>query len=157
MRIANKHAISGLLTAILLTIGGIAIHAHAGHGDGMHNGNRHSITGSPTQLAQRARDLGEHICEIIKAVSDCAVTPAADAAFNELKAMQGSYQQDQERLHEILTSASFDRDEFNRIQNAQAKAIQASATRYMQFLADAANTLTPEQRQMFSRKGHAGS
>ena len=159
MQFANKSLIAGLLTGILLTIGGFGIYAHAGHSDGhdMHNDNRLSTTGSPDELAKRTRSLGEHICETIKAASDCPVTPVADEAVKALSGMQDNYQHGQERMHELLTSADFDRDGFSQIQTAQAQAIQASAMRYMQFLADAAAALTPEQRQMFSRKGPAGS
>lgn len=153
MQFTNKHAFLGLLSGALLALAGVAIHAHAGNGT--ENSNRLSITGSPDELAQRARELGQHICENIKAIADCPVTPAADKAFNELNAMQDGYQQGQRRMHELLTSATFDRNEFDRVQNGQAQAVQASATRYLQFLADAATALTPEQRQMFSHKGHA--
>ncbi|MFZ2235700.1 MAG: hypothetical protein WAV67_04905, partial [Dokdonella sp.] len=86
----------------------------------------------------------------------CPVTPAADGAFNELSAMQDSFQTGQARMHELLTSANFDPGEFARIQTQQAQAVQMSAARFMQFLADAATALTPEQRQMFSRKAPAG-
>ena len=157
MRFANKYATTGLLTGVLLSIGGIGIYAHAGHSDGhdMRNDNRLSITGSPDELARRARDLGMHICENIKAATDCPVASAADEAFKELSAMQVTYQHGQQHMHAVLTSANFDRGEFARIQNEQAQTIQSSATRYLQFLADAAAALTSEQRQMFSRKGHA--
>lgn len=156
MRFANKHVIFGVLTGILLSVGSIGIYAHAGHGEGhdAHNANRLSITGSPGELAQRARDLGQHICETIKAASACPVTPTADEAFTALSAMQDAYQQGQERMHELLTSTNFDRSAFTPVQAGQAQAVQASTTRYLQFLADAATALTPEQRQMFSRKGH---
>lgn len=159
MRIANKHAIPGLLITLVLAAGGVAAYAHGGdgHGLGMHNDSRLSITGSPDELAQRARDLGQHICETIKAASNCPVTPAADAAFNDLSSMQNSYQQDMQRMHEQLTSAAFDRSEFTRIQTGQAQTIQTSSTRYLQFLADSAAALTPEQRQLFSHKAHGGS
>ncbi|MCB1575398.1 MAG: Spy/CpxP family protein refolding chaperone, partial [Xanthomonadales bacterium] len=86
---------------------------------------------------------------------DCPVTPISEAAAKELDAMSASFQQGQQQLHDSLTAADFDRAGFARIQAGQAKAIGASATRYMQFLGDAAAALTPEQRQMFSRKGHA--
>ncbi len=154
MPFANKHAIAGLLAGILITFAGFAIYAHAGDSEGhaMHKGNRLSTTGSPDELAQRARSLGEHICENIKAVSDCPVTAAANEAFNDLTAMQEGYQQGQERMHTLLTSATFDRVEFTRIQTGQGQTIENSTTRYMQFLGDAAATLTAEQRQMFSRK-----
>lgn len=157
MHFANKHVISGLLGGIVLAVGGVAVYAHAGHGDGhgMHHSQRLSTTGSPAELAERARELGQHICENIKAATNCPVTPAADLAFNELGAMQDSYQHGQQRMHEMLTSASFDRNQFSQVQTEQAQAVQASTTRYLQFLADAAAALTPEQRQMFSHKEHA--
>ncbi len=161
MRFANKQTIFGVATGILLSVGGIGIYAHAGHGDshelhGAQKNNQLSITGSPAELAQRAHDLGQHICETIKAASDCPVTPAADKAFTALTAMQDRYQQGQERMHALLTSAIFDSSAFTSIQGEQAQAVQAGTTRYLQFLADAATALTPEQRQMFSRKGHDG-
>lgn len=156
MNLANNKTITALVAGILLSAGAVGIYAHAGSADvqPMHSENRTSITGTPQQLAQRARDLGEHICGNIKALTDCPVTAAADAAFNELSGMQDDYQRGQERLHEALTSANFDSNAFTRIQTAQALAIQTSATRYMQFLADASTALTAEQRQMFSRKRH---
>lgn len=157
MQFAKKHAISGLLTGVALAIGGVAAYAHGGDGHGMHSSNRLSIAGSPTELAERARELGQHICENIKAAADCPVTPAADQAFADLSAMQDGFQQGQKRMHEALTSASFDRNQFSQIQAEQAHAVQASTTRYLQFLADAASALTPEQRQMFSHTGHQGS
>lgn len=70
--------------------------------------------------------------------------------------MQDDYQHDQERMHALLTSANIDRNSLVQIQAAQAHAIQTSAMRYMQFLAETAAVLTPEQRQMFSRKRPAG-
>ena len=158
MQSAKLHAFAGLLAGVLLTVVGVGIQAHA-HGSERHNqnnDNRASITGNPEELAQRARDLGEHICANIKAVSNCPVTPAADEAVKALSAMQDGYQDGQARMHELLTSANFDRSEFARVQTQQAQAVQLSAARYMQFLADAATALTPEQRQMFSRKPPAG-
>lgn len=157
MRIANKQTVYGMLTGILLSVGGIGIYAHAGdgHGHDTHNANRLSITGSPAELAQRARDLGQHICETIKAASACPITPVANEAFTTLSAMQNTYQQGQQRMHAALTSADFDRGAFTSIQTEQAQAVQTSTSRYLQFLADAAAALTPEQRQMFSQKGHA--
>jgi periplasmic protein CpxP/Spy len=158
MKIANKSLLSGLVVVALVAMGGLAVHAHEGHpnGEGMHGGNRHSITGSPEELSQRAHELGEHICANIKASTDCPVTPISDKAVSDLDAMQEAYAQGQMQLHETLTAASVDRAAFDRIESAQAKAIEASATRYMEFLADAAASLTPEQRQMFSPKAHAG-
>ncbi len=158
MQFAKNHVFTRLLAGALLTLAGASIDAHA-HGSESHNSNndnRASITGSPEELAQRARQLGEHVCANIKAASNCPVTPAADAAFIELSAMQDSFQTGQARMHELLTSANFDRSEFARVQTQQAQAVQLSAARYMQFLADAATALTPEQRQMFSRKPPAG-
>ncbi len=161
MRFANKQVLFGVVTGVLLSVGAIGIYAHAGHGEGhdmhgAHANNQLSITGSPAELAQRARDLGQHICATIKVASDCPVTPAADNAFTALNAMQDAYQHGQERMHGLLTSASFDSGAFTSIQSEQAQAVQAGTTRYLQFLADAATALTPEQRQMFSRNGHAG-
>ena len=158
MQSAKLHAFAGLLAGVLLTVVGVGIQAHA-HGSERHNqnhDNRASITGNPEELAQRARDLGEHICANIEAVSNCPVTPAAEEAVKDLNAMQDGYQDGQARMHELLTSANFDRSEFARVQTQQAQAVQLSAARYMQFLADAAAALTPEQRQMFSRKPPAG-
>jgi Spy/CpxP family protein refolding chaperone len=157
MKIANKSLLSGLVVVALVAIGGLAVHAHEGHphGEGIHGGNRHSIAGSPEELSQRAHELGEHICANIQAATNCPVTPIGDKAASDLGAMQEAYAQGQIQLHETLTAASFDRTEFVRIQTAQAKAIKASATRYMEFLADAAASMTPEQRQMFSPKAHA--
>lgn len=162
MRFANKQVLFGVLTGILLSVGGIGIYAHAGHGEGhgmhgVHADNQLSITGSPAELAQRARDLGQHICETIKVAFDCPVTPAADSAFAALSAMQATYQQGQQQMHGLLTSTNFDSSAFASIQSQQAQAVQAGTTRYLQFLADAATALTPEQRQMFSRNGHDGS
>lgn len=158
MQSAKLHAFAGLLAGVLLTVVGIGIQAHA-HGSELHNRNtenRASITGSPGELAQRARDLGEHICANIQSVSNCSVTPAADEAVKDLNAMQDGYQDGQARMHELLTTATFDRSEFVHVQTQQAHSVQLSAARYMQFLADAATALTPEQRQMFSRKAPAG-
>lgn len=159
MRFANKKALLGVVTGILLSVGGIGLYAHAGDGHDMHGApanNRLSITGSPAELAQRARDLGQHICETIKAASDCPVTPVADKAYSALSAMQDAYQQGQEQMHALLTSANFDPGAFASIQSKQVQAVQAGSTRYLQFLADAATALTGEQRQMFSRNGHDG-
>lgn len=157
MQFAKKHAISGLLTGILVTLVGIGPYAHAGsrssHGECNHN--QRSITGSPAELAQRARQLAEHVCENLQAATDCPVTPAVNTAVTALNAMQDGYQLGQGRMNALLTSAHFDQREFAQIQAQQARAIQASAMRYMQFLADAATALTPEQRQMFSRAAHS--
>ena len=158
MRFAKKHVFAGLLTGAVITAAVLGIHAHA-HGSEGHNpndDNRASITGSPEELAQRARDLGEHICANIKAVGNCSVIPIAEEAAKELSAMQGSYHNGQAHMHELLTSADFDRRGFASLQTAQAHSVQLSAARYMQFLGDAATALTPEQRQMFSRKAPAG-
>lgn len=158
MKSAKRYTFAGLLAGTLLSAVGMGIYAHASdsHGQHGHNDNRAAVTGSPEELAQRAHDLGEHICANIKSVSNCPVTPAADKAVNDLNAMQDGYQEGQARMHELLTSASFRRNEFAQVQTQQAQAVQASASRYMQFLADAAASLTAEQRQMFSRKEPAG-
>jgi Spy/CpxP family protein refolding chaperone len=157
LKIANKSLLSGLVVVALVAIGGLAVQAHEGHphAEGMRGGNRLSITGSPEELSQRAHELGEHICATIKAATDCPVTPISDKAANDLGAMQASYAQGLTQMHKSLTAASFDRAEFDRIQSSQAKAIETSATRYLLFLADAAASLTPEQRQMFSPNAHA--
>ena len=157
MKFVNNKLSLGLLVGALVGVGGTGLYAHAGHmqGHAMHEHGRHSVAGSPDELAQRARELGEHVCATIKATLDCPVTPISEVAAKELDAMSASFQQGQEQLHDSLTAADFDRAGFARIQAGQAKAIGASATRYMQFLGDAAAALTPEQRQMFSRKGHA--
>lgn len=158
MKFANKHLLSTLLIGVVVAIGAVAVHAHEKHanGEGMHDANRTSITGSPEELSLRARELGEHICANIKAAANCPITPISDKAANELNAMQAAYAQGQSQLHETLTAASLDRGALEQIQSGQAKAIQESALRYMQFLGDAAAALTPDQRQMFSRKGHHG-
>ena len=157
MKFANKHLFSGLLIGAVVVIGGLAAYAHEGnqHGEGMSGENLHSMTGSPEELSQRTRELSEHICETIKVSSDCPVTPISDKAATELGAMQASYAEGQGRLHEALTAANFDRATFDQVQAEQANAIQASEVRYMQFLGDTAASLTPAQRQLFSRNGHA--
>lgn len=157
MNFVNKPAISGLLAGILLTVSGMGSYARAGSSGGhdMCNDDLRSITGSPAELAQRTRKLGEHVCQNIQVATDCPVTPAVDAAVKALNAMQGGYQDGQGRMHELLTSANFDRVEFNHIQTQQAQAVLAGTTRYMQFLADAATALTPEQRQLFSHGDHS--
>ena len=124
MHIAKNYASAGLLAGVLLTVAGVGSYAYA-HGPEHHdarNDNRASITGSPDELALRARDLGEHICANIKAASNCPVTPAADAAAKDLSAMQAGYQDGQARMHGLLTSANFDRDEFALLQTRQAPA-----------------------------------
>lgn len=158
MKFANKHLFSGLLIGTVVVIGGLAVHAHEGpsHGEGMHGSNLHSMTGTPDELSQRTHELSEHICATIKAATDCPVTPISDKAATELSAMQAPYAEGQGRLHEAMTAANFDRATFDQVQTEQANAIRASEVRYMQFLGDAAASLTPDQRQMFSRKGHAG-
>lgn len=157
MKFVDKKLSVGLLVGALMGVGGAGLYAHAGHmdGHGMRAHGRHSTTGSPEELAQRARELGEHVCATINATVDCPVTAISDEAANDLDAMSASFQHGQEQLHDSLTAANFDRAGFARIQAGQASAIEASAIRYMQFLADAAAALSPEQRQMFSRKGHA--
>lgn len=156
MKFVNKMLSLGLLVGALIGVGGAGLYAHAGHmqGHAMHEHSRHSVAGSPDELAQRARELGEHVCATIKASVDCPVTPISEAAAKELDAMSTSFQQGQEQLHDSLTAADFDRAGFARIQAGQAKAIEKGSTRYMQFLGEAAAALTPEQRQMFSRKGN---
>lgn len=158
MQSTKSYASAGLLAGILLTVTGVGSYAHA-HGperQDARNDNRAAITGSPEELALRASDLSEHICANIKAASNCPVTPAADAAVKDLSAMQAGYQEGQARMHGLLTSANFDRDEFAQLQTRQAEAVQAGASRYMQFLADAATALTPAQRQMFSHNAATG-
>ncbi len=158
MQSTKKFAFSALLAGIILGVAGVGIyaHAHGPEGHGSQSADQLSITGSPAELAQRARDLGQHICETIKAASTCPVTRAADEAFTALTAMQDNYQHGQEQIHAALTSANFDGVAFTPIQAEQAQEVQASTTRYLQFLADAATALTPEQRLMFSRKAPAG-
>lgn len=158
MQFHYNHLFSSLLIGGLMAIGGLAQHAHAGNSNGgdRPNGNRHSITGSPEQLSQRARELGEHICATIESAAVCPVAPISDQAANELSAMQAAYFQGQRQLHATLTPASFDRAEYERVQTVQARAIQAAVVRYMQFLGDTAAVLTPAQRQIFSPNGRRG-
>ena len=141
MQSNNKRLLSGLLIGAVVAIGGLAAYAHEGnpHGEGMHGGNFLSMTGSPEELGKRTHELGEHICETIKASTDCPVTPISDRAANELTAMQAPYAEGQGRLHDALTAANFDRAAFDHVQSEQANAIQAGEVRYMRFLGDAVN------------------
>ncbi|HQV72822.1 MAG: hypothetical protein WAR01_11335 [Dokdonella sp.] len=154
----DKRLLSGLLIGAVAVIGGFAAHAHEWHprGDGMQGGNFLSISGSPEELSKRTRELGEHICETIKPGTDCPVSSISDTAANELAAMQESFAEGQGRLHAALTTAKFDRTAVDQVQAAQATAIHAGEVRYLRFLGDAAASLTPNQRQLFSRNGHAG-
>ncbi len=108
------------------------------------------MTGSPSDLAERAHHLTRHICEVIDALEDCSLIPLGEAAARDLHAQQATFSEGQAQLHDSLVAIDFDRAAVDRIRDQLAMAIQVSTLRYSEFLADCSAVLTAEQRQRFA-------
>lgn len=135
-----------------VVLGGSAMAVH-GHGEAHAHGGPDrdllAISGSPAQLAERSERLAAHVCEVIEAGAECALTALAAEASGDLRSLQGSYQEGQQALHLALVGEASTLAQRDTIVAAQLAMIEHSSRRYLRFLGDAADSLSPEQKQRF--------
>ncbi|MBD8526878.1 hypothetical protein [Pseudomarimonas arenosa] len=147
-----RHMLMGTCCGLLLGGAAMAVHGHvhsAAH-SAPHDPDLLSITGSPSQLAGRAERLAAHVCEVIDAGADCRLVSTASTASAELLALQGEYSQGQRDLHLALVGGRASSEDRDQIVAAQLALVEQSSQRYLRFLADAADSLTPEQKRRFN-------
>lgn len=150
MKFQQWQTVFGSVLGVVLGGSAMAVHGHVdAHAHGGPDRDLLSISGSPAQLAERSERLAVHVCEVIEAGETCALTGLAAEASRDLQALQGRYQEGQQALHLALVSNASTAEERDATVAAQLAMIEHSSRRYLRYLADAADTLTPEQKQRF--------
>ena len=114
------------------------------HGHGMWN--------DPTRLDAGVERLVKHFAVEIDASDDqqAKLTVIAQAAAKDLLPLRETMRTAGQDATALLTAAKIDRSAIEQLRASQLQSMQLASTRLTQFLADAAEVLTVEQRQQLA-------
>lgn len=149
---SHSFSLYGIVAGVALAAFGVSAYAHM-HSEGHHGqagAGLTSLAGSPADLAERALQLGRHVCAQIESGASCALMPLAATAAADLHSEQAAYSSAMAELHSALLAAEFDRPGLDRLRERQADMLKAASLRYSQFLVDSAQALTPAQKAQFA-------
>ena len=145
--------LKGLLTGGLvgtLVAGGVGAFAqHDGHGHFWKAGCGHrQAMRDPGVMRERADFMVEWTLSRIDA-SDAQrseVKSVVQGAIEDLLQLRQEYESNRKAMMEALIQPEIDRDQLDRIRSAEVSLMERGSRRIVTALADAADTLTPEQR-----------
>lgn len=131
------------------------------HGPGMMGGGPFGRTFDPARAEQRADRMVRHLAVEIDASTEQQekLRAVVKAAVKDLVPLREKARAARERAHQLLTQPTVDRAAIEAFRAEQVAHVDAVSKRLSQALADAAEVLTPEQRQkigehMARRRGH---
>ena len=147
METRKRVLIGSLIAACILLAGGSLAVAH-----GM-GGMRHG-TMDPTEMAEHLQVHVAHVLDEVDATPEqkAQVKDIVAAATKDLEALHQQNGGIHKELHEIFTAPVIDRAKLETVRAAHMQALDAASKRCATALADAAEVLTPEQRQKLGEK-----
>jgi Spy/CpxP family protein refolding chaperone len=151
-------AIAGIVLAAGLT-GAVATRAASQHGFGPGHWHGHGMMGDrfggpidPARAADRADRMVRHLAIEIDATSEQQekLRAIVKSAVQDLVPLREKAQAARQQARQLLTQPTIDRAAIEAFRAQQVAQADAASKRLSQALADAAEVLTPEQRQKIS-------
>jgi Spy/CpxP family protein refolding chaperone len=145
---SKKRVILGSIIAACVVLAGGSALAFA-HGMG---GMRHGM--DPTEMAEHLQVHVQHVLDEVDATAEqkAQVKDIVAAATKDLEALHQQNGGIHKELHEIFTAPTIDRAKLETVRAGHMLALDAASKRCATALADAAEVLTPEQRQLLGEK-----
>ena len=162
-RFFQRAAIATVVAAVTAGLG-LKAFAHGGAGlHGWHHGGFMGGTHDPAKLEQHLDRALEHVYVDIEATEAQKqhITPIVKAAAHDMLAVRPQLADGHRRFLALLAQPTIDRAELEALRAEHIHLIEQSSRRLTEALADAAQALTPAQRQKLAehigrRKGHSG-
>lgn len=157
---------AAIVTAVTVVTAGIGFKAFA-HGGGGHHGWRHGgfmgATLDPAKLDRHLDRMLEHVYIEIEAteVQKQQLGPIVKAAARDLLPVHPQLDEGHRLAAELLSQPTVDRAQLETLRAGQVQLIEEASRRLTDALADAAQALTPAQRQRLAQhisrwRGHSG-
>ena len=144
----RRAGVFAAVAAVVTTVGGIGLHAHAHGGPGFRGG----LFGGPMDAAQmdeRVERMLKHLFVEINATPEQQqkLAPIVKQAARDLQPLHGQMQAARKQAVELMSAEQVDRAAIERLRAEQLQTADALSKRVTQALADAAEVLTPAQRK----------
>jgi Spy/CpxP family protein refolding chaperone len=140
----RRFGLVAIAATIAVVAGGALVYAHSGGG---HHG---PMSGNAEQHLEHVQAMLSKIgaSEAQKAQIDGILKPA----LADMKAAHEAHSAAFKQFHEAMTAPSIDRVRLESLRADLMKTLDATSTRLVTALSDAAEVLTPEQRAELARK-----
>jgi len=138
-----------LITAAVVLAAGSALALAHGMGGGWHHGGM-----GADEMAEHLQTHVRHVLDEVDATPEqkAQVKDIVAAATKDLQALHQQNGGIHKELHEIFTAPTIDRAKLESVRAAHMQALDTASKRCATALADAAEVLTPEQRQQLGEK-----
>ena len=144
-------------TAVFVIAGaiGATLWAHESMAQGPFGPAAHGMPGDGSHIAQMAA----HIEAAANATADqkAQIDALVAQATTDLKALHGQGVQFHQQLHAVLVQPTIDRAALESLRQAHMQVADQASKRLVQLMADVADVLTPEQRQLVVTKMQANA
>ena len=122
-----------------------AMHGMGMHGMGKHGG--HAMT--PARMEEHIAKMIERIAPDASSQQKARLTDIARGAMTDLHPLHQQLHDARKRAHELLMQPRVDRRALEALRVEQMQRVDALSKRMLQAVADAAEVLTPAQRERF--------
>lgn len=139
--------------ALALAMAGAATVAVSAHGSD--EGWSPGLAGAaPAELAEHVARMSEHIYAEVGATAEqkARLDPIFDQAAGDLAGMHAHMREGHERVLQLLTQDTIDRDALERLRADHLHAADEASRRIVQLVADVAEVLTPAQRRILAER-----
>jgi Spy/CpxP family protein refolding chaperone len=143
----TKHLlVAGALAAVLIAAGAIAAKVSA-HGPGFWHAR--AAWSDPAKLDAGVERMVKHFAVEVDATPDqqARLAVLAKAAARDLLPLHDKLHSAGDQAAALLTASAIDRTAIERLRREQIETAEGASARLARLLADAADVLTPEQRQ----------
>jgi periplasmic protein CpxP/Spy len=126
------------------------------HGFGHRGGGEHGFLSDPEQAKEHVSAMVSFALDGVDATDEQQqkVKAAMGAALEDVMKLRDRHHADAKALHEALSAAQVDRAAIERLRKSEIELFDQASSRILTALADAAETLTPEQRARVAERIH---